>query len=88
MGYVQRKLDEVMSENGISQAELSRASGISRPTVNRLCNGKTEIKPEWAVRVGYALDVDPNILYGQEAEERVKEARANVEIGSIRRIVD
>jgi plasmid maintenance system antidote protein VapI len=76
-----------MREHDISQAELSRAAGVSRPTINRLYNENAEIKPEWAVRIGYTLDLDPKLLMSREAEEKVESAKENVEVGSINRLV-
>lgn len=78
-----------MVENEISQAELSRATEISRPTINRLVNGKdkTELNPEWAVQIGYALDLDPKTLYFGQEEEKIEEARSTVEVGSLKRLV-
>lgn len=83
MGHVQTILSTEIERESISQAELARASGLSRATVNRLVNGNAEINPEWAIRLEYALGVDAEDLYVGEAKEKLDEARSRVPIGQI-----
>ncbi len=37
------RLKELLVENGITQAELSRASGVSSTTINKICNEKRSV---------------------------------------------
>jgi transcriptional regulator with XRE-family HTH domain len=39
-------LSEVMSENGISQSELSRMSGVHQPSISQMLSGKIEMSDE------------------------------------------
>ena len=49
----------LMQEQGISQSELSRLTGISRPQINRIVSGKVaKIRSETAEKLAKALRAD------------------------------
>jgi XRE family transcriptional regulator, fatty acid utilization regulator len=52
------RLKEVRLLRGLSQDDLSRASGVSISNVNRIETGKQQPRPSTLRRLAAALDVD------------------------------
>ncbi len=50
---------EFLKEFGISQAELSRRTGVPRSTVNEIIKGKRPIQAEVAYALGLFFGMDP-----------------------------
>ena len=63
------KIRQHITELGISQSELARLSGLSFGTVNRILNGKQELKPNTMSKIAEAL----NLTIPQLLEDEVKE---------------
>ena len=63
------KIKQHITELGISQSELARLSGLSFGTVNRILNGKQELKPNTMSKIAEAL----NLTIPQLLEDEVKE---------------
>ena len=55
---IARQLVSFRIENGLSQAELARRCGVSRPAIARLERGEHEPKLATLRRVAHALDAD------------------------------
>lgn len=62
------KITQIRENEGITQAELSRLSGVSRPDLCRLEAGKIYPYPGWKQKLAEALDTDPDTLF-QEVNE-------------------
>lgn len=63
------KIRQHITELGMSQSELARLSGLSFGTVNRILNGKQELKPNTMSKIAEAL----NLTIPQLLEDEVKE---------------
>lgn len=54
-------LDEVMTEVGITQSELSRISGVHQPSISQFLSGRTDLSDDMLERLlecmGYTLEV-------------------------------
>lgn len=62
-------LRAVMTVRGMNQNDLSMQSGISRATINAICNGKS-CAPETAEKLTTALDVElSDICEGEEGDQ-------------------
>ena len=59
----------------ISQADLAKILGISRPRINQILNGRCVITAEIALRLGKAFSTGPE--YWLELQMRVHLLRAN-----------
>lgn len=51
--------EEFLKEFGVSQAELSRRTGVPRSTVNEIIHGKRPIQAEVAYALGLFFGMDP-----------------------------
>lgn len=61
------KLNRLMEEKHLSQSELARRVGVTSPTVNGWCNGKTgQIRVETGIKVAKVLGVSPSWLFLNE----------------------
>ena len=74
--------EEFLKEFGISQAELSRCTGIARSTVNEIVRGKRPIQAEVAYALGLFFSMDP--LFWINLQNRHDMRR--VEFGNAREI--
>jgi len=74
--------EEFLKEFGISQAELSRCTGIPRSTVNEIVRGKRPIQAEVAYALGLFFSMDP--LFWINLQNRHDMRR--VEFGNAREI--
>lgn len=51
--------EEFMKPLGLSNADLARALGVSRPTVGQIVNGQRGITPDMAARLAKAFSMSP-----------------------------
>lgn len=67
-------LQQAMREKGMTQSDLSKASGIGRSSISQYLSGRNTPEPERIARLAECLDVDPEDLVGaEEGNERVVE---------------
>ena len=70
-------LTKIRENEGITQAELSRLTGISRPDISRLENGKIYPYSGWKKKLAKALDVDPEILFQEVNDNEQNSQKSN-----------
>lgn len=64
---IREQIIKAMEMRGMTQADLSRASGLSKQMLSKIILGKnTDIMLSTAVALAHALDVDYNYLFGWE----------------------
>lgn len=57
------RLREILEKCGMSQSELSRISGVSFATINRMCtNATAQVSLDTLDRLAHALGVEPGAL--------------------------
>lgn len=78
----------VLGRLAITQAELARALGVSRFTVNQLLGGRRAVTPEMALRLGHVLDTSPDMWLKLQAQVDLYQARRAVgaEIAGLTRL--
>ncbi len=59
------RLKEHRKRRGLTQEELAKLSGVSRPTIARLETTDTRATPETARKLARALKVKPHELTGE-----------------------
>lgn len=64
MSIFNKRLKELMKENGFSQAELGRITSIPRTTIADYVNEKSSPKHDNLIKLATALDVDFEYLTG------------------------
>lgn len=63
------QLRELLEEIGMSQSELSRQSGVSFATINRMCTNATrQVSLDTLERLARALNREPTDLIGRFAD--------------------
>jgi transcriptional regulator with XRE-family HTH domain len=63
------RLREILEEIGMSQSELSRQSGVSFATINRMCTNATrQVSLDTLERLAKALQREPTELIGRFRE--------------------
>jgi addiction module HigA family antidote len=65
----------VLGRLAITQANLAKALGVSRFTVNQLLGGRRAVTPEMALRLGHVLDTSPELWLKLQAQVDLYEAR-------------
>lgn len=68
-------LQEVLEEQGITQAELAERTGRPKKTINEIINGKTAITPETALQLERVLNVPASFWNNRERQYREALAR-------------
>jgi addiction module HigA family antidote len=68
---------EALEERGMSQAELAERTGRPKKTINEIIQGKTEITPETALQLEYALGIPAH--FWNNRERRYREAVARID---------
>jgi transcriptional regulator with XRE-family HTH domain len=63
------RLKVVRERKALTQEELARASGVSRPTIARIETGDTEPYPSTTRKLAQALGVDPGDLMETSVED-------------------
>ncbi len=51
--------EKVLEEMGLTQAELAKAMGVSRPRISMTLTGRCPISPEFALRLGHVTGTSP-----------------------------
>ena len=67
MTTLAERLTSIMSEKGLSQAELARMTGLKQPSVFKIVSGQT-LNPKNIVEIATALGLDVNWLKTGEGE--------------------
>ena len=82
------KIKEYITELGISQSKLAELSDLSFGTINRILNGKQELKPNTLAKIADALNLTISQLIDDEASEVMDaEVQGYIEYdGEIRKI--
>lgn len=82
------KIKQYIKELGISQLKLAKLSGLSFGTINRILNGKQELKPNTLAKIADALNLSMSQLSDDEAKEVMDaEVQGYIEYdGEIRKI--
>ena len=65
------RIDELLSERGISQSELARELGVKQPTVHRWVTGESSPPTKKLAEIATYFKVDPLLLfreYGNQAQ--------------------
>ena len=70
MTTLAERLTSIMSEKGLSQAELARMTGLRQPSVFKIVSGQT-LNPKNIVEIATALGVDVNWLKTGEGEAEI-----------------
>jgi addiction module HigA family antidote len=65
----------VLGRLEITQAELAKALGVSRFTVNQLLGGRRAVTPEMALRLGHVLDTSPELWLRLQAQVDLYQGR-------------
>lgn len=81
-----QRVKELMDKYGMSQADLARAAGLSRPTVNRIIHGKRNITPEWALRIAFVFDIAWEEIIFPDIRRRVEEAEREIDFEQIDKV--
>lgn len=80
MNSFKNRLKEIMSEKKMSQAELSRRTGIGRNSISDYLNGKYEAKQDKIFLLAKALNISEAWLMGFEVSKEVEDANDNDDI--------
>lgn len=80
-------LSEVLEELGMSQAELSRRTGLSTKHINQIVSGEATISPETALKLERVTRVSARLWTQLEALHQEQRSR-NVETVALERDVD
>src|SRR5687767_9788160 len=67
--------ERVVDRLGVTQAELAKALGVSRFTVNQVLGGRRAVTPEMALRLGHVLETSPELWLKLQAQVDLYEAR-------------
>lgn len=74
---VGQRIETLRKLRGWSQAELSRRSGVHRPTINLLERGlQNDLMLSVAMKLAHALGVDMNMLVGDDEPAEIAAAHA------------
>lgn len=82
------KIKQHISELGISQSELARLSSLSFGTINRVLNGKQELKPNTLTKIADALNLSVSQLMDDDLKDSIEaEVQGYIEYdGEIRKV--
>ena len=69
---------DIMDRFKISQSELARAMGVSRPWLNQMLKGRNSISPEFALRIGKVTATDP--AYWMDLQSRFNLHQKSIEL--------
>lgn len=60
--YINQKLNEYVTDNGIKQIYIVQKTGLSADTISKILKGKRRILADEFLIICAALDIDPNIF--------------------------
>ena len=66
------KIKQYITELGISQSELAKISGLSFGTINRIFNGKQDLKPNTLAKIAKGLNLSISQLMDDDTEEIIE----------------
>ena len=69
MGVFQKRLEEMMEKKGMKQADLAKATGISRSLISSYLSGRYRPNDERLKALADALECDPMWLGGFDCVE-------------------
>ena len=65
---IRRDIRELLKQRGLSQQDLANLTGIERPNINAMLNGKIGKMPERWEKVLEALGVDVGVVKPKDGE--------------------
>lgn len=68
--------NNILPKRGLTAAALADVIGVARPGMNNMLNGKRELTPEMALKIGAALDYPADALLVMMANCGLARARA------------
>ena len=75
--------EELMTELGISIAQLAKLLGVSRQTVNELVHERRAVSPDMALRLGKLFDMSPqswlNLQHNVDLWDSLELHRADID---------
>ncbi|MFI4939849.1 MAG: HigA family addiction module antitoxin [Burkholderiales bacterium] len=71
-------LAEALEELGVSQAQFSRATGVSPMRISHVIKGQRPVTAELALLFGRALDQSPQYWMNLQADYDLKTAQSNI----------
>lgn len=82
MSNFKDRLIRAMSLRGMTQADLVKASGLSKPRINQYVNGVYEAKQDALLKLATALDINVAWLMGHDIpmEVNYEEIKKEIEI--------
>lgn len=82
MSNFKDRLIRAMSLRGMTQADLVKASGLSKPRINQYVNGVYEAKQDALLKLATALDINVAWLMGHDVpmEVNYEEIKKEIEI--------
>ena len=63
-------LQEILEEQGMTQAELAERTGRPKKTINEIINGKAAITPETALQLERVLNIPASFWNNREQQYR------------------
>ncbi len=72
-------IKRLFDEAGLSVPEAAKRTGVTSGQLYRTINGKSDISPEMAVRVGRLLSIDPHLLMNVQTDYDLKKAEDKLE---------
>lgn len=69
---------EILDRFKISQADLARAMGVSKPWLNQMLKGRNSISPELALRISKVTATDP--AYWMDLQSRFNLHQKSIEL--------
>ena len=64
---INRKLRDLINQNGIKQSHIAQKTGISADTISKILNGDRRILADEFLTICEALEIDPNFFREKEA---------------------
>ncbi len=82
MSEFTKRLNRAMSIRNVTQADLVKLTGLSKPRINQYVNGVYEAKQDALLKLATALDVNVAWLMGHEVpmEVNYEEIKQEIEI--------
>jgi addiction module HigA family antidote len=71
--------EEFLEPLGITQEQLSKASGIPKGRISEIVTGKRAITAETGIRISLALGLTHGFFYGLQADYDLRRARRALE---------
>jgi addiction module HigA family antidote len=72
---------------GISVTDAAKALGVARKTLSSVLNGRSEISPEMAIRLGKAFNTSPESWMNQQVQYDLWEATRKTKGLKVQRLI-